>query len=265
MIILIIKIRYIRGVLLLKSLKIEEIIGIILKKWWVIVISFLLCGVLSYTYTTLFISPVYISRGSLYINNKSNITQNPNIYINNITANDLTVALKLVDTYSVILKSNRFMEIVSEKVNLPYTFNQIKDMVSFKGVNETEVLSLSVEADNPDHANKIAQAILENSKSEITRVVEAGSVKIIDDASMPVSPSSPNKKGNTLIGMILGLVISVGILLLIKILDISVKDEEDLQVHYNIPVVGSIPTLSQINSPTNNALNKGAIDDAKNK
>lgn len=252
---------------MLKSLTVEEIIGIILKKLWVILISFILCGALSYTYTTFFISPVYVSRGTLYINNKSNVITNPNINSdnnnNNLNASDLSVALKLVDTYSVILKSNRFMEIVSEKVNLPYTYEQIKNMVSLKGVNETEVLAVSVSAGDPDHANKIAQAILENSKSEITRVVEAGSVKIIDDASMPETPSSPNKKSNTLIGMILGIVISVGILLLIKILDISVKDEVDLETHYNIPVVGSIPNLDHINSSSNNATNKGASDDAK--
>lgn len=179
---------------MLNSLTIEEIINIILKKWWVVLISFILCGALAYTYTAFFISPVYVSRGTLYVNNKSNISTNPNINNNNINAIDLSVALKLVDTYSVILKSNRFMEIVSERVNLPYTYDQINRMVSLKGVNETEVLAVSVAAGNPDHAQKIAQAILENSKSEIIRVVEIGSVKIIDDASLPETPSAPSKK-----------------------------------------------------------------------
>jgi len=67
--------------------------------------------------------------------------------------------------------------------------------------------------------------------------------------------------------MILGLIVSVGILLLIEILDISVKNEEDLEIHYGIPVVASIPKLDQINNSTNNATNnatnKGASDDAK--
>jgi len=240
---------------LLKQLSIEEIIGIIFKKWWIVLLSFIIGGVLAFTYTEVFISPVYVSKGTLYVNNKGIPGMMPNVETS-INANDLSVALKLVDTYTVILKSNRFMEIVSEKIDLPYTYNQLRDMVSLKGVNETEVLEVSVAAGNPEHAKIIAQAVLENSKAEIVRVVEAGSVKIVDDASTPISPSSPNKRANTLIGMILGIVISVGLMLIVELLDVSVKNEEDLVINYGIPVVGSIPSLDGINATSANAEEK---------
>jgi len=247
---------------LLKQLSIEEIIGIIFKKWWIVLISFIIGGVLAFSYTQFFISPVYISNGTLYVNNKGIPGMMPNVETN-INANDLSVALKLVDTYTVILKSNRFMEIVSEKIDLPYTYNQLRDMVSLKGVNETEVLEVSVAAGNPEHAKMIAQAVLENSKAEIVRVVEAGSVKIVDDASTPISPSSPNKKANTLIGMILGIIISVGLMLIVELLDVSVKNEEDLVINYGIPVVGSIPSLDGINATSANA--EGEANSDKNR
>ena len=247
---------------MLKQLSIEEIIGIIFKKWWIVLISFIIGGVLAFTYTEVFISPVYVSKGTLYVNNKGIPGMMPNVETS-INANDLSVALKLVDTYTVILKSNRFMEIVSEKIDLPYTYNQLRDMVSLKGVNETEVLEVSVAAGNPEHAKMIAQAVLENSKAEIVRVVEAGSVKIVDDASTPISPSSPNKKANTLIGMILGIVISVGLMLIVELLDVSVKNEEDLVINYGIPVVGSIPSLDGINATSANA--EGEANSDKNR
>lgn len=247
---------------MLKQLSIEEIIGIIFKKWWIVLISFIIGGVLAFSYTQFFISPVYVSKGTLYVNNKGIPGMMPNVETN-INANDLSVALKLVDTYTVILKSNRFMEIVSEKIDLPYTYNQLRDMVSLKGVNETEVLEVSVAAGNPEHAKMIAQAVLENSKAEIVRVVEAGSVKIVDDASTPISPSSPNKRANTLIGMILGIVISVGLMLIVELLDVSVKNEEDLVINYGIPVVGSIPSLDGINATSANA--EGEANSDKNR
>ena len=247
---------------MLKQLSIEEIIGIIFKKWWIVLLSFIIGGVLAFTYTEVFISPVYVSKGTLYVNNKGIPGMMPNVETN-INANDLSVALKLVDTYTVILKSNRFMEIVSEKIDLPYTYNQLRDMVSLKGVNETEVLEVSVAAGNPEHAKIIAQAVLENSKAEIVRVVEAGSVKIVDDASTPISPSSPNKRANTLIGMILGIVISVGLMLIVELLDVSVKNEEDLVINYGIPVVGSIPRLDGINATSANA--EGEANSDKNR
>lgn len=249
---------------MLKQLSIEDVISIVLKKWWIVVISFILCGVLAYTYTEFFISPVYVSKGTLYVNNKSIPSTTPNAN-NNLNASDLSVALKLVDTYTVILKSDRFMRIVAEKVDLPYTYDQIKLMVNLKGVNETEVLAVSVATGNPEHATAIAQAVLENSKAEIMRVVESGSVKIIDDASAPTAPSAPSKKNNTIIGMILGIIFSVGSLLMVEMLDVFVKNEEDLENNYGIPVVGSIPNLEELNVATNNAKNEGKANSDKNK
>lgn len=231
---------------MLKQLSIEDVIGIILKKWWIVLISFIIGGILAFTYTAFFISPVYISRGTLYVNNKSIPGANSNGNTN-LNAGDLSVALKLVDTYTVILKSDRFMKIVDQKIDVPYKYDQLKHMISLKGVNETEVLEVSVAAGNPEYATAIAQAVLENSKEEIIRVVEAGSVKIVDDASVPTAPSAPNKKSNTILGMVLGLVISIGLMLMIEMLNISVKDEEDLENNYGIPVVGSIPNLEDIN------------------
>jgi len=247
---------------LLGSLTIEDILSIILKKWLVVVLSCVISGVLAYTYTTFFVSPVYISKGTLYVNNKNANTSNPSAG-SNVNASDLSVALKLVDTYSVILKSDRFMKIVAEKIDLPrkYDYSQIKSMVSLKGINETEVLQVNVSAKDPTDAKVIAQVLLENSKNEIIRVVEAGSVKIIDDASEPSAPSSPNKKNNAIIGLALGFLGSIGILLLLEILDISVKDEQDLEFHYGIPVVGSIPNLDSLEVPVVNVEGKGVVSD----
>ena len=249
-----------------KQLSIEDVISIILKKWWIVLISFIIGGILAFTYTQFLVDPVYVSKGTLYVNNKSIPSTNPNANANNnLNASDLSVALKLVDTYTVILKSDRFMRIVSEKIDVPYKYDQLKKMVNLKGVNETEVLEVSVAAGNPEHATAIAQAVLENSKAEIIRVVEAGSVKIIDDASQPTIPSAPSKKNNTIIGMILGMVIAIGLMLMIEFLDISVKNEEDLEINYGIPVVGSIPNLEEINAITNNANNEGKANSDKNK
>ena len=65
--------------------------------------------------------------------------------------------------------------------------------------------------------------------------------------------------------MILGIIIAVELMLMIEILDISVKNEEDLESNYGIPVVGSIPNLEEVNVATNNAKNEGEANSDKNK
>ncbi|MEG0579278.1 MAG: capsular biosynthesis protein, partial [Niameybacter sp.] len=56
-------------------------------------------------------------------------------------------------------------------------------------------------------------------------------------------PSSPNVLLNTLIGFMLGGVLSVLGVLVAAMLDNRVKDEEDLKKYYDMPILGAIPDL----------------------
>ena len=62
---------------------------------------------------------------------------------------------------------------------------------------------------------------------------------------LPDQPSSPNILLNTLIGALLGFIISCIIILLLDMLDIKIKSKEEIANKYSLPILGSIPLYSE--------------------
>lgn len=219
-----------------ESLTIQQIFRVLLKKWWIILISVIVCGSVAFAYSTYVVAPQYTSIGTLIVNNKQSKETTA------ININDINASQKLVNTYAIILKSNAFVNRVKEKINLDYTVSQIQSMVTYSSVNNTEVLAVSVVSENPEHSAVISETVLDLATEEIGKYAEVGSVKILDHANLPVSPSSPNIPLNTLIGILLGAILSVLMIFVTEMMDTRIKSADDLGDRYTLPVLGVIPS-----------------------
>ena len=65
----------------------------------------------------------------------------------------------------------------------------------------------------------------------------------IETADVPRNPISPDLSANLTIGLILGLVLSCSVFILVAVLDTTVWREEDLEKAFNVPVLGSVPSM----------------------
>src|SRR5574344_1027704 len=66
-----------------------------------------------------------------------------------ITANDLTINSKLVSTYQEIIKSKKVLNQVIDSLDLDYKTDELGKQISVTSVNETEIISITVENRNP--------------------------------------------------------------------------------------------------------------------
>jgi polysaccharide biosynthesis transport protein len=67
------------------------------------------------------------------------------------------------------------------------------------------------------------------------------SVKLAQEALTPSSPSSPRTKRNTAIGAVLGLLLGLGVALLLERLDRRIREPEELEAIYGLPMLGVVP------------------------
>jgi len=239
-----------------------HLVKVLLSKIWIIIISILLCGAIAFSYAFFFVTPKYESRAMLYVNN-SNISLGSASL--SITSSELSAAKSLLDVYVIILSSRTTLEAVIEQADLDYTYKELSKMVSAGSVNGTEVFDIVVTSDDPAEAERIVNTIVEILPKRIADIIQGSSVRIVDTAVIQPGRVSPSYSKYTIVGMLLGAVLSCGVIIVLDLLDTSVRDEDYLIEKYGLPVLGVIPDLNAKKSPSYAYYKKSSKDDANNK
>ena len=200
------------------------------------------------------IAPKYTSSVSMYVNNTNGSGAG---VTNGININDINASQKLVDTYIVILRNNEVMNAVAEQLEKEFTSEQfqeyidadkptagvIRSLVSMSSVNGTEVMEIKAITKNAKFSAAICNTIAEIAPETLKRVVKAGSVETIGTAEPAGAQSSPNVIKNAVFGLLAGLALSVAFVLLLAMLDTTIKGEEDLKSRTGLTVLGEIPDV----------------------
>src|SRR4051794_36075495 len=76
---------------------------------------------------------------------------------------------------------------------------------------------------------------------KILTQIGAGNVQVAESATVPTAPSAPQVLRITLLGAILGLLAGLALAFAIERLDRRVKDPEDLEKIFNLPLLAAIP------------------------
>ena len=210
---------------------------IIFRKIWLIIIVACITGAAVYVYLNN--QPdTYTAYATMYV-----YTNDPNqINYQYASQSDLNTASRLAETYMVVIKSNKVMEAVCERLGPGYSAEIVADTINVETVSDTEVMRIASTTGNPELSKNICNAVAEFAPPEIIRVVNAGSVEVIDYATTPL----PNEKGlviKVILGGGLGVMLVCVILFLFFLFDSRIETEEDLKSNFNIPVLAALPNM----------------------
>ena len=169
---------------------------------------------------------------------------NPNVINYQYTnTNDLMSAVKLLDTYLVVIRSNKVMDAVVERLSKDYpgiSAGVISGSLSMGSVAETGVLEVRSRTTDPQLSADICNAVVDVAPAEIIRVVGAGSVEIIDYATVPTGPNPFSPARSAMNGATIGALIAAVLLVLLFLLNRKVTDIKDLKDNYTVPVLSSV-------------------------
>ena len=222
------------------DIDIQRLLNALLNKVWLIAIAAVLCAVLSFVGTFLFITPKYQSSAMFYVNNNAVSLGETSL---SISSGDISASRGLVQSYIVILNTRETLKDVIDYAGVDCTYNQLKSMITAEAVDSTEIFRVVVTSPDPQEAAKIAGAISYILPKRISSIIEGTSAKVVDAAVAASSPSSPSYVKNTLLGFALGLALSVAWVVLRELMDITIRTEEDIVQSCDDPVLTAVPDM----------------------
>lgn len=221
-----------------RTIDLVEIFYLLLSKIWYIVTSAVICALGAFIISNYLITPTYQSRLSLYVfNGESHSKEASN--------NDLIMAQRLVNSYMAVLQSDKFLNSVIKDVGLDVTPKVLSKNIKMSAMKDTELFEIIVSSATPNTAFKIANSFAKLAPQGVERIVQTGRTEIVDTPIMAEKPSAPNILQCVVIGAILGLLFSSGMIIVTDMFDTKIKSKEDIINRYSVPILGSIPLCTE--------------------
>ena len=222
-----------------QRIDIKRLAAFLLKRVWIIILCAGIGFAGMYCYTEYYRQDTYTAYATMYV-----INGNPNLvnyqYAN---ANDLMSAVQLLDTYMVVVRSNKVMDVVAERLNAQYpgiSAGYISNTLSMGSVSNTGVMQILCTTLNAQLSADICNAVVDVAPAEIIRVVNAGNAEVIDYAETPRFPDVRNSRKKGIYGALAGGVFAGGLLILLFLLNHKVTDMDSLSDNYTPPVLAGI-------------------------
>lgn len=221
------------------EIDILHILNLLWNKLLVIVITSFICASALFCVARFLVKPKYESSSLFYVNNSVKLGSASL----SLSASDLSASQSLVDTYMVILKTRNTLESVINKEKLDYSYKTLSNMIKASSVNSTEIFKVTVTSEDPNEACKIANAIAKILPEKISEIVTGSSCKVVDYAVVDTKKVSPSNLKYSLIGALIGFVLSSAIIIIRDLLDDTIVSDSYLLENYDIPVLSVVPNL----------------------
>lgn len=221
-----------------------ELVQVLWKNVLVIALVAVLVGSGAFAYTAFMVSPQYQATAAMYVNNSAFSLGDTF----SISTGELSASNWLVSVYLYILKSRTTMEDVIKEAELTYSPGQLSGMISAKSIASTSAFEVTVTSESPAESELIANTIAKVLPDRISEIVDGTSVRIVDYAIIPAHRSGPDLVKNTVMGILVGGVLSAAVVIVMSLLNIrsrvAIMSVEELRDMYpDIRVLVQVPDM----------------------
>lgn len=209
-----------------------ELIYRLLASWKLIVSLALVLAIVSGVYTVFFVTPMYEATSTIYVLNRSDSA---------INFSDLQLGTALTQDYIKVFKMWEVHEQVISNLNLPYTYSEIRSMLTITNDSDTRMLDITITSPDANEAAAIANEYAKVASQYIADTMSTDKPNIMSVALVPANPVSPNKTRNILLGFMLGAILACGYVTIGLLLDDKYKTAEDIRRYTGLTTLAVVP------------------------
>lgn len=211
----------------------ETFLNVIWRRKWIVLGTMLLLAGVTFAYASTQ-KKVYETSATLLIAQPSDAQTFDAVQASQVAAR----------TYGEVLTSPNIAELVSKALGGTPTRDDLVDNVTADPVPETQLLKITVAANDPDEAKRIADTYADVFTKYVKLTLSPATkvtLTVADAASVPDSPARPKPKLYAILALLLGLAIGLGLAALVDRFDRRIRRVEDLEKLIDLPILARVP------------------------
>ena len=218
------------------GLVVLELLQTLKEKVALILAATILAAALGWGFSAFLMPRKYEASVNMIVNTRTEI-------VGVVTSDSISSAQDLVDTYAIIIKSNKVLNQVIEKLNLKMTYEELSKQITVDPIRNTQVMKIAAHCPSADQAALIVQTISEIAPDIVADAVEAGSCKVVSDVYSSSKPISPNILKTTAMAAVLAFLAVCALVVLQELFHDYIVDDADLERKLGITALGVIPDV----------------------
>lgn len=219
-----------------KEVNFNELLEIIIKKWWIIVLLTLIGFGSAYIYTVKYITPIYEAKTVLYIGQESGGLGSIDVSLGQLNANS-----QLLVDYKQIASTRLVINEVIKNLGLNMSYDEFQSNILVESILDSRLFTVGFRNPDPQVAKLVSDELAKQLTVAVLQIVGVENIRILDQALVPQAPVSPNKFLNSIMGGLLGFFISLFIIVLLFLINDTIRSEDDIENLIGVSVLGDIP------------------------
>lgn len=252
----------------MNNISLISLLKLALKHIYALILAGVVFAAIAFSYCKFVAVPKYSATSSILVTNGSiiNDTQSSatsSTSSRNISYTDINASLQLADTINDILNTNDIYKELSNEDGNRYTYSNLKSRSSVKR-RSTDSLFIDVTfvASTPEEALRLANKFLNLTPDYVKDYIPSANTAI---ATQPdrAGKTYPRTSLYTMTAGLCGVILAYAVVYIISLTNNSIKDEDDIVNHYDIPVLGNVPDFANAKSKEYSTYKKGGYGNAE--
>lgn len=210
-----------------------ELFYLCLDHIWSLIISLIIGAIAAFSVSYFLITPKYKATSKIYVVSASNDSV--------VNLSDLQIGTSLTADYQKLMLSRPVLEDVINTLGLNLTYKELSGRITVNNPSGTRIIEIEAESTSPEIAAAIANEMVNQADIYLPKVMEINEPNLVESAIPPSGKASPNYSKNTVLGGLLGLVLSLGVIVIKYLMNDTFKTSDEIYNYFGIQPLAVIP------------------------
>ncbi len=224
----------------MKEISILYLLKLVTKNLFVILLTTVILAAATFCYCHFLVVPQYSATASIIISNGTIISTGAKSGSGKDLSSDINASISLAKNCTQLLQTPNMYKLVASESGID-DYNSLRS--SFKITQRSEdmmILDIVATAGTPQKAVALANNFAKVCPEYISEILSNALINVVAEAEGAVQVA-PRTVTSSIVGALVGFVLSALIFLVIDMLDQSIHDEDELSEHFQTPILGIIP------------------------